>query len=91
MNKDIFYFAENGGEVDFLIKKGKTIVTLLQACYDVESFETKERETKSLLRASEKLKAKDLLVITTDYEDQEKIARKTVKFIPLWKWLLGLH
>ena len=42
----------------------------------------------NLLIASKELHCNNLLVITWDYEAQEKIEGKTIKFIPLWKWLL---
>jgi len=32
---------------------------------------------------------RNLLVITWDYEAEEKTNGKSIKFIPLWKWLLG--
>ncbi len=37
----------------------------------------------NLLIASEELHCNNLLVITLDYEAQEKIDGKTIKFIPL--------
>ena len=51
--------------------------------------EIEQREIKSLLKASELLKCKDLLVITWGYEAEEKFKGKRIKFIPLWKWLLN--
>jgi predicted AAA+ superfamily ATPase len=45
-------------------------------------------EIKSLIKASNLLKCKDLLIITWDYEDEKKENNKVIKFIPLWKWLL---
>jgi len=89
-NRDIFYFTSNGGEVDFVIKKGKKILTLLQCCFDVNDYQTKERELKSLLKASKTLSCSDLKVITYDYQAEERIAGKRIKFMPLWKWLLDV-
>jgi len=89
-NRDIFYFTSNGGEVDFVIKKGKKVSTLLQCCFDVRDYQTKERELKSLLKASKTLSCSDLNVITYDYQAEERIAGKRIKFIPLWKWLLDV-
>jgi len=77
-----------GGEVDFLIKKGRNVVGLIQVCFDINDFTTKDREIKSLLKASEELRCNDLLVITGDYQAEEKIKGKKILFIPLWKWLL---
>jgi len=89
-NRDIFYFTSNGGEVDFVIKKGKKILTLLQCCFDVNDYQTKERELKFLLKASKTLSCSDLKVITYDYQAEERIAGKRIKFMPLWKWLLDV-
>jgi len=50
-----------------------------------------KKETKSLIKASELLKCKDLLVITWDYENEMKINNKKIVFKPLWKWLLESH
>jgi predicted AAA+ superfamily ATPase len=87
---NIFYWKNfTGNEVDFVVKQGLRIKQLIQVCYSVEDYETKEREIKALLKASKELKCKDLLVITEDYEDEEKIKGKKIKYIPLWTWLLG--
>jgi predicted AAA+ superfamily ATPase len=61
---------------------------LIQCCFDITDYQTKEKEIKSLLRASEELKSENLLVITSEYEGEEKIKSQKIKFIPLWKWLL---
>ena len=50
--------------------------------------EIERREIKFLLKASELLKCRNLLCITWDYEDEEEIRGREVKFLPLWKWLL---
>lgn len=88
--KEIYYFKTRGKEkeVDFLLKEDKKVKTLFQVCAKIENFFTKEREIKSLLEASNELKCNDLLIITWDYEAEEKIGSKKIKFIPLWKWLL---
>ena len=83
-----FYLDSQGREVDFVIKKGLKVNQLIQVCFKIEEKKTKEREIKSLLKASQKLKCKKFLVITLDVEKEEKINGKTIKFIPLWKWLL---
>lgn len=88
-NQTLFYYqTKNKKEVDFLLKKGLKIEKLIQVCYEIEDFSIKEREIKSLIKASQELKCNNLLVITFDYEAEEKIKGKTIKFIPLWQWLL---
>ncbi len=87
VNKDIFYY-KNGLEIDFLIKEKNRVKSLIQSCYDIEDYITKEREVKSLLKASRELRCGNLEIITFDYESEKKIEGKKIKFIPLWKWLL---
>lgn len=88
INQDFFYY-EDGKEIDFVFKeKDGSIKEMLQVCYDINSFDTKEREIKALLKCGETLKCENMSVITFDYEAEEKIEGKTIKFIPAWKWLL---
>ncbi len=75
-------------EVDFVIKEELKVKQLIQVCYDISDYETKEREVKALLKCSKELKCNNLLVITWDYSNVEVIRGKKIKFIPLWKWLL---
>ncbi|MEM4584644.1 MAG: AAA family ATPase, partial [Ignisphaera sp.] len=84
----IYYFKTSEYEVDFVIKEGLEIKQLVQVTYASNKDEIEKREIKALIKASELLKCKDLLIITWDYEDEIKINSKTIKCIPLWKWLL---
>ena len=88
--KKVYYWSNNY-ELDFVIREGKKIRQLIQVCYDISDYETKEREIKALIKASKELNCKDLLCITWDYEGIEKIDRKKIKFLPLWKWLLNFY
>lgn len=86
---EIYYYKDPyGKEVDFVLKTGTSISQLLQVCYDISGTGTKEREIKGLLKASEELKCNNLVVITWDYEGEERVRGKKVIYTPLWKWLL---
>jgi len=88
-NIDIFYYkTKNGKEVDFMLKQTTKINKLIQVCYNISDTNTKEREIKSLLTASEELNCNNLEIISWDYESEERHKGKTIKFVPLWKWLL---
>ena len=80
-------------EVDFVLKKDSKINQLIQVCYDISDSDTKKREIKALLKASKDLKCKNLLIINQDYFGEEELEwfgiKRKIKFIPLWKWLLG--
>jgi predicted AAA+ superfamily ATPase len=84
----IYYFKDTQNEVDFVVKKGLEIDQLIQVTYASNKDEVEKREIKGLLKASELLKCKNLLVVTWDYEDEINIENKRIVFKPLWKWLL---
>jgi len=87
---EIFYWKDyQGREVDFVIKEGLKIKQLIQVTYASDRDEIEQREIRSLIKASELLKCKNLLCITWDYEDTLKINNLEIKFLPLWKWLLS--
>jgi predicted AAA+ superfamily ATPase len=86
---EIYYWKDyRQNEVDFVVKAGEKIKQIIQVTYANKRDEIKEREVKSLLRASSVLKCKKLVIITWDYENFEKINGKTILFVPLWKWFL---
>jgi len=96
-NKLDFYYWKNSQqeEVDFVIKKGIKIEQLIQVCYDINNLKTKEREIRALLKAGKEVKCKNLLIITNDFEGDEKLEwfgiKGKIKYIPLWKWLLEIN
>ncbi|MBU4299419.1 ATP-binding protein [Patescibacteria group bacterium] len=86
---EIYYWQDYfGKEVDFVLKKNRKIIQLIQVCVNISDLAVKKREINSLIKASEQLKCNNLLVITSDYEGQEKVKNKKINFIPLWKWLI---
>jgi len=86
---EIYYWKDyQQNEVDFVIKRDKKIESLIQVSYINSKEEIKEREINALLKASKELRCKNLIVITWDYETEEKFEGEIIKFVPLWKWLL---
>ncbi|MFH1066005.1 MAG: ATP-binding protein [Nanoarchaeota archaeon] len=75
-------------EVDFVIREKRKVSQLIQVCYNIDNYDTRKREVKALLKASNELKCNNLLVITDEKEAEEKVSGKKIKYIPLWKWLL---
>ena len=88
--KNIFYWmSTTKEEVDFVVKNGLKVKQLIQVCYDIEDYDTKKRELKALVKASNELKCRNLLIITEDKEGEEKISKCKIRFIPLWKYLIN--
>lgn len=86
---DIAYFQSLGQEeVDFVIKEGKKVKQLIQVCYELNNFATKEREISSLLKASEEFKCNNLMILANSQESEEIHKGKKIIIKPVWKWLL---
>lgn len=86
---ELYYWKDiKHNEVDFVIKKGKKIESLIQVSYIDNKEDMREREINSLIKAGGELKCKKLFVITWDYEDEKIFNKCKIKFIPLWKWLI---
>ena len=86
---EIFYWKDyQQREVDFVLKAGTEVKQIIQVSYKIDDMNTKERELRSLLKAMDEFKLKEGLIITDDFEDEEKIDGKKVIYTPLWKWLL---
>ena len=90
---EIFYWQGNQQEeVDFVVKEGTRVTRLIQVCVDPSDPKTKSRETRALLKASAELDCRDLVILTDSTEGVEEVswygAKGTVRYIPLWKWLL---
>ena len=88
-----FYFwkGPQHEEVDFVVKRGLQVTQLLQVCSDVEDVRTRAREVRALLKASEALRCKELIVLTETADREEEASwfglRGRIRFVPLWRWL----
>ena len=84
--KEVYYFAEKN-ECDFLVKSETKISQAIQVCYELRK-ENKDREINGLLESLIQFKLKEGLIITLDQEEEFKQEGKTIKIVPIWKWLL---
>lgn len=90
-SKEVYYWKDHQQrEVDFVVKDGKKVQQLIQVCISTSTAPTREREIKSLIKASNELRCKNLLVITNDEEREERHGTLMVKYVSLWRWLLAL-
>ncbi len=79
-----FFWNEQNKEVDFIIFENKKIIPV-EVKYIIK---VKLKEVNNLLKFMKKYDVKEGIVVTEDYEGEEKIEDKIIKLIPLWKWLL---
>ncbi len=87
--KEVYYYkTKNNLEVDFLIKEGLKIDTLIQVTQTLSGDKVRERKIKALVLAMDELKLKKGLILTEDEEEEIKVKNKTITVIPVYKWLL---
>lgn len=85
-HKNIFYFQDKS-ECDFVIKEKEKITQAIQVCYDLNE-ENKDREINGMLEALKEFKLSKGLILTFKQDDEFKVEGKTIKVLPVWKWLL---
>lgn len=89
--KVFFWKGPQQKEVDFVVKEGTEVATLIQVCYAWNDQKMKDREIRALLKASQDLHCKNLLILTREREGEEMAEwfgiKRKIRFIPLWKWL----
>ena len=80
---NVFYIRDKY-EIDFYVPEKQ----LIQVCYHLSPIETREREIKALVKASQKVKADKNLIITIDHEEFIKESGLEIFVVPAWKWVL---
>lgn len=84
---DAVYFYNQSIEVDFYIPDDYTAI---QACYSLDNSDgTFDREVKALLKITEVLECKKLLIITRDTERTLEMNDRAIEVVPVWKWRLS--
>lgn len=67
VEKTIFYYrSRNDKEVDFVLRKGTHIESLVQVCYDMSNPKTEKREVGSLVECAGELKCNNLVIVTNN-------------------------
>jgi uncharacterized protein len=90
----LFYWKDRDQqEVDFVVQSGTQVSELIQVCWDITQTKTHDREVRSLLKASNKLKCDRLLIINMEEEKIEEFSwfgvQRKIEFVPAWKWMQG--
>lgn len=78
IDKTLFYYrSRNDKEVDFVLRRGTRIESLVQVCYDMSNAKTEKREVDSIVECAEELKCDNLIIVTSD--DSRLIEKKNYK------------
>ncbi len=84
-HEEIYYWRDQGIEVDFLVKEGDSVKKLIQVCCDVSGVE--KREENALIEGMDEFDLNESFLITGD--TRKKIDKEIgiIHYIPLWEWL----
>ena len=88
---DIYFFKSNprAKEVDFVVCDKGTTLELIQVAYEIDSPKTYERETSSLVKASETLRCDKLTLIAQTPTRNITKDGKTIHIVSALEWLMG--
>jgi predicted AAA+ superfamily ATPase len=91
-NFEVYYWkSRDGYEVDFVVKVGQKLTELIQVAWDVKDEATQRREERALCCAMEELEVDAGVILTEDHERTLEKNGKTIRYMPIWKWLLIPH
>jgi len=85
-NFNVYYWYENGHEVDFVIRENRNY-EILQVAYSVKKDETREREITAILECAKRLNLNNATVVTMDYAGEEILNDVTIKYVPAKEWI----
>jgi predicted AAA+ superfamily ATPase len=83
----MMYF-KGRGECDFVVQEGTRLSEAWQVCWELAG-KTGERELNGLAEARRELKIGRGAILTYDQESAGSVEGKTIRVVPVWKWLLG--
>lgn len=90
-NFDLYYYKTKADlEVDFCLRQGRKIISLIQVTEHLNDSKTREREIQALSSAMDELKMQKSLVITLDHSEEINIGKKKIQVVSIVNWLLDL-
>ena len=87
-NEELSFFSESG-ECDFVVSEGDEVKRLIQVTWDMSDAETRKREFSGLFEASKATGCGDLTIVTRDEEGEETYDDRTVRIVPICRFLLA--
>ena len=81
-------FFEEAVECDFIAKSGTKVVGAYQVCVDPER--AGDRELRGLRAALDAFGLDRGTIVTADEDREETLDGQSIRYIPLWRWLLDV-
>lgn len=90
--QDVYYYkpTPRAKEIDFVVCDQNKVVELIQVAYEIDNQKSFERETSSLVKASDALSCNNLTLIAFSDTRDVEVNDKTIHIISALDWLLQL-
>jgi len=80
------YYYKRNLELDFYLPEKEL---LIQSCYSMAEYDTRQREIKAVLAAMKELRINKATIITIDEDEEVNVNGHQINIIPFWKWALS--
>ena len=81
------YYFKGKKECDFIVKEKNKVTLAVQVSWTLNE-NNREREIQGLLEALEYCRISMGMILTNDGEERITKEDKTIRVMPVWKWLL---
>jgi len=87
---DVYYYkTQKGREIDFLVRRDKKDILLIQVTESLSDRKVRQRETDSLLAGMKELNVKKSLILTADEEETIRSKERIINVVPAYKWFIA--
>lgn len=83
---EVYYYKKNV-EVDFVVYSKRSVTELIQVSLSLENEKTREREIRSLVRASGELHPKNVTIITLNQKEDIEVEGIQISIKPVTEWI----
>lgn len=88
-SQNIYYYAHNSGECDFVVYAEGGTPLPIQVCWSLADPSTRQRELKGLVKACNYCQVKEGWVITADEEEELDLEGVHIVVKAAWKWMIS--
>lgn len=87
-SEDIYYYAVQKSECDFLTVDGNIVTGVYQVSYDISSDKTRQREIAGCVSAAHATKCENVWLITNSHSETIECQGVKIRCVPAYEWLI---
>lgn len=89
-SEDIYYYAVQKSECDFVTVDGNTVTGVYQVSYDITNEKTRKREIAGCVSAAKATKCDNVWLITNSHTETIEANGVRIQCVPAYEWLTGM-